>query len=208
MAQTLLDFMKCSWDLLRETKPWSMQGVKGVYGFVSKAFRFFADPNNLYDGPEKDEEVLKTTHKTIKKITEDLEAFKFNTPISQLMILTNLCVKKKKVSKETAEVFSLLLSPYAPHAAEEIYALLGNSKSLAHSEWPLFKEELTKDDQITMAVQVNGKTRATIEVDAGIGKDEFLSLAKKDERIQKYLKDGKIVKEIYVPGRICNLVVK
>lgn len=192
---------------LEKTKPWSMNGVKGVYGFISKAYRLLADKENIHTGTE-DIETQKLLHKTIKKVTSDIEEMKFNTAVSQMMIFTNHITKVKKVTKETAEKFALILSPFAPHAAEEIWASCGHTQTLAYEKWPSFDEILAKDDMITMAVQINGKTRATIDVAADISKEDFMNLAKQDEKVAKYLASGTLVKEIYVPGKICNLVIK
>ncbi len=190
---------------LEKTKPWSMNGVKGVFNFLAKAYKTFAN-TELYT--EDSTETLKLLHKTIKKVTSDIEDMKFNTAVSALMIFTNHCAKEKKFSKETASIFALLVSPLAPHAGEELWEITGHTSSLAYEAWPTFNEELAKDDLITMAVQVMGKTRATLDVPADIAKDDFLKLAKEDERISKYLEGKTIVKEIYVPGKICNFVAK
>ncbi len=190
---------------LEKTKPWSMNGVKGVFGFLAKAYRTFADTS--LHGKDSDETV-KLLHKTIKKVTTDIEEMKFNTAVSALMIFTNHCAKEKKFSKETATLFSLLVSPLAPHMAEELWQICGNNESLAYANWPAFNEELAKDDLITMAVQVMGKTRATLDVPADISKDEFLKLAKENEKVAKQLEGKTIVKEIYIPGKICNFVAK
>lgn len=190
---------------LEKTKPWSMNGVKGVYNFLSKAFKTFGN-SELYtdDSPE----TIKQLHKTIKKVTHDIEEMKFNTAVSQLMIFTNHCSKEKKFSKETAATLALILSPMAPHASEEIWKITGSNHSLAYVKWPEFDEALAKDDLITMAVQVMGKTRTTLDVPADISKDDFLKLAKEDEKVAKFLEGKKIIKEIYVPGKICNFVAK
>ena len=188
---------------LEKQKPWSMNGVKGVYNFLSKAFKTFAN-TDLYT--DDSEETLKQLHKTIKKVTSDIEEMKFNTAVSQLMIFTNHCAKEKKFSKETAAVFALLLSPLAPHAGEELWKITGHQESLAFVAWPKFDEALAKDDLITMAIQVMGKTRGTIDVPADISKEDFLTQAK--EKVAKYLEGKTIVKEIYVPGKICNFVAK
>ncbi len=190
---------------LEKTKPWSMNGVKGVYNFLSKAYKTFAD-TSLYS--EDSEETTKLLHKTIKKVTSDLEEMKFNTAVSAMMIFTNHVAKEKKFSKETAQTFALILSPMAPHAGEEIWKLCGNEKTLAYEAWPKFDEALAKDDLITMAVQVMGKTRATLDVPADISKEDFLKLAKENEKVAKQLEGKTIVKEIYVPGKICNFVAK
>lgn len=180
--------------------------MKGVSNFLHRAYRFFADPAHIVDTAES-EETLKMLHKTIKKVTSDIEGMRFNTGISQLMIFTNHCYKVEKVSRETAKAFALLLSPYAPHAGEEIWQFLGGTKSLAYEAWPKFDEALAKDDLITVAVQVNGKLRATLEVSPDIAQDEILAMAKDNEGVKKHM-IGAIVKEIYVPGKIVNIVVK
>lgn len=192
---------------LEKVKPWQTKGVKGVHSFLRKSFTFYGNKENTYEGEEKDQDVLKTLHKTIKKVTEDIENMRFNTAISALMVMNNEVIKKGSVSVETAKSFALLLSPMAPHAAEEIWANLGGEKTLAYETWPEFNADLAKDDLITMAVQVNGKTRTTLEVPADIAKEDFLAMAKADEKVAKFL-TGTIVKEIYVPGRICNIVVR
>lgn len=192
---------------LEKTKPWSMNGVKGVYNFLNRVNRFFLDQNNYIDDAGEDSTNVKELHKMIKKVTEDIEAMHFNTGISSMMIFVNHIYKTGKVSRNSAEKFALILSPYAPHLAEEIWAFVGHDKTLVHEKWPDFNPELAKDDLITIAVQINGKTRGTFEVAADISKDEFMKIVKSDEKISKYL-EGTIVKEIYVPGKICNFVVK
>lgn len=190
---------------LEKTKPWSMNGVKGVSNFLTKAFKTFADNSNY---TKDSDETLKLLHKTIKKVTSDIDEMKFNTAVSQMMIFTNHCTKEKKFSCDTAATFALLLSPFAPHAGEEIWEICGHKETLAYTSWPKFDEALAKDDLITMAIQVMGKTRSTIEVSADISKEDFLAQAKADANIAKYLEGKTIVKEIYVPGKICNFVVK
>ena len=191
---------------LERTKPWQIQGVKGVYNFMRRVFEFFGNPEHIKSG-EEDADVLKELHKTIKKVGEDIEALKFNTAISQMMIFTNLVYKKGKVTMETAKLFATTIAPFSPHAAEEIWEICGGKESITKQSWPVYNPELTKEDLITMAVQVNGKTRGTFEVPKEIQKDEFFAIVKADEKIKKYL-EGNIVKEIFVPGKICNFVVK
>lgn len=190
---------------LDKVKPWSPSGTKGVYNFLNRVHRFFFDPTNYADS--EDQSNVKELHKLIKKVTSDIEQMHFNTAISGMMIFVNHIYKSGKVTKDTAATFALLLSPFAPHIAEELWSILGHSKTLAYHTWPTFDEALAKDDTITMAVQVNGKTRATFDVPADITKEDFFALAKADEKLAKFL-EGTIVKEIYVPGKICNFVVK
>ncbi|MGZ3786956.1 MAG: leucine--tRNA ligase [Bacteriovorax sp.] len=191
---------------LEKVKPWKEDGVKGVFNFLNRSYRFFADPAHIATGTES-EETLKILHKTIKKVTGDYDNLRFNTAISQLMIFINHCYKVGKVTKETAETFALLLSPMAPHVGEELWSLLGHENTLTYEAWPKFDETLAKDDTITVAVQVNGKLRATLEVEPTITQEEILAMAKADENVAKNL-TGTIVKEIYVPGKIVNFVVK
>jgi leucyl-tRNA synthetase len=190
---------------LEKVKPWNAAGVKGVFNFLNRAHRFFLDQNNYAES--EDSSNIKELHKLIKKVTEDIEEMRFNTAISQMMIFTNHCYKAGKITKETGRTFALVISPFAPHLAEELWSSLGGNKSLAYEKWPAFNEELAKDDTITMAVQVNGKTRGTFDVPADISKEDFFAIVKADERIARYLQ-GTIVKEVYVPGKICNFVVK
>lgn len=191
---------------LEKVKPWNENGVKGVYNFLGRAYRFFADPAHIQGGAES-EETLKQLHKTIKKVTEDYEGLRFNTAISALMIFVNHCYKAGKVSKETAKTFAILLAPMAPHLGEELWEMHGGKTTLTFAPWPEFDEALAKDDTITVAVQVNGKLRATLEVDPTITQVDILAMAKADENVAKNLV-GTIVKEIYVPGKIVNFVVK
>jgi leucyl-tRNA synthetase len=192
---------------LEKTKPWSMNGVKGVYNFLNRVYRFMLDKNNYMDDGNEPISNVKELHKLIKKVTEDIENMRFNTAISQMMIFTNHVYKTGKISRETAEKFALILCPFAPHLGEEIWNFLGHSETLTFEKWPEFNSELAKDDLITIAVQINGKTRGTFEVAPEISKEDFFALVKADEKIAKYLA-GTIVKEIYVPGKICNFVVK
>lgn len=191
---------------LEKVKPWKEEGVVGVNNFLNRVYRFFAQSSKV-NATVENEETVKLLHKTIKKVTEDIEHMRFNTAISSMMIFTNHCYKVGTVTKETAGTFALLLSPFAPHLGEEIWNRLGHSTTLAYVAWPSFDEALAKDDLITVAVQVNGKLRGTLEVAPDIAQADVIELAKADENVKKFL-TGAIVKEIYVPGKIVNLVVK
>ena len=192
---------------LEKVKPWQTTGVKGVFNFISRSFKFLTEPNNISDKAE-DVDIEKMLHKTIKKVGDDIEKMRFNTAISQMMIFTNLCYKKKKVTLNTAKAFTQLLSPFAPHVAEELWEILGNSETISYHKWPSYDEQLAKDDLITIAIQVNGKTRSKLQVAADISRDDFLNAAKEDPTVVKFISDKNIIKEIYIPGKICNFVVK
>ena len=192
---------------LERVKPWSMQGVKGVSNFLVKSYNFFGNKDHLTKDKE-DPQTLKLLHQTIKKVSSDIEELKFNTAISQLMIFTNHCHKIKSISNETAKTFALLLSPFAPHLGEELWQICGQDQTLAYASWPTHQEELTKEDKMNFPVQVNGKTKVVIEVDADISKDDLLELVKNHEKIKKLLDGKNLVKEIVVPKKIINLIIK
>jgi len=153
---------------------------------------------------------LKVLHEAIKKVTDDIENMRFNTAISALMIFTNEARQWEELPSEIAKPFVKLLSPFAPHIAEELWSYLGSDQTIAYEKWPELKEEYLVEDTISYPIQVNGKVRANIEISADKAKDkEFvISVAKEQENIQKYLDGSTIVKEIFVPERIINFVIK
>ncbi|MCK5073588.1 MAG: leucine--tRNA ligase [Bacteriovoracaceae bacterium] len=192
---------------LEKVKPWSEKGIHGVYNFLNRAHRFLSDKDNLTLNVE-DPETLKQLHKTVKKVTEDTEKMRFNTAISQMMIFINHCYKAKKITMDTAKTFSLILSPYAPHLSEELCSIYGVTGSNAYEKWPDFDEKLATDELVTIAIQINGKKRGTLDVLPDISKDEFLKLVMENTNVKRFIDGMDIIKEIYVPGKICNVVVK
>ena len=154
------------------------------------------------------EELNKTLHKTIKKVTNDTATLNFNTAISQMMVLVNEMNRLDVIPKTVLETLALLLSPYTPHLAEELWEMLGHQPSIANEAWPTYDEALCREDTIEMVVQVNGKLRARIPMLKSAGKEEMLDTAKKNEKIIPYLDGKTLVKEIVVPGKLVNLVVK
>ncbi len=189
------------------TKPWDDKGVKGVFGFLGRAFRFMSSHENITNGAE-DPEILKSLHYTIKKAEGDIETLRFNTAISQMMIFINLANKKGKVTLETANTFTKVLAPFAPHAAEELWSLLGNKNSLAYEPWPLFNEEYLKEDNFDYPVSFNGKTRYNISLPVNMLKEEIIKIVLADERSQKWLGGNTPSNIIVVPCRIVNIVIK
>ena len=185
-----------------ESIPWSTKGVVGVRRFLEKIW-------NLQEkvGKKESEEVTRELHKTIKKVSEDVEEMKYNTAVSQMMILVNKMQAAESVSKKTFETFLTIFAPFAPHLAEEIWSALGNKKSVTFEPWPKFDPKLAKDETIQLPIQVNGKLRGTIEVAADISEKEATKLAQDDENVKKYLDGQKIKKVIYVPGRLINFVI-
>jgi leucyl-tRNA synthetase len=160
----------------------------------------------MQEKKQEDKEIETLLHKTIKKVTEDIEAFRFNTAISSLMILANKMEKAPSLSPVTCKLFTVLLSPFAPHIAEELWQKLGYTTSIFLESWPEYNEALTKDDHITLVLQVNGKVRDKLEVEADIGEEEAKKIAFKSEKIQKYLNGNNPKKIIYVPGKLVNIV--
>ncbi|MEW4561953.1 leucine--tRNA ligase [Bremerella sp. JC770] len=200
---------------LEATKPWAMDGVKGVRGFLDRAWRMLIDHNAeelilnaAIQDVEPTEEQNKMLHRTLKSVTNDLTNLSFNTAIARLMEFTNFFTKESTRPKQAMEWFALMLSPLAPHLAEEFWQLLGHGNTLAYEPWPQFVESYTKDNEIEVPVQIMGKVRGRITVPADIKKDDLEALAKADPRVQELLEGKQIVKTIVVPGRLVNFVVK
>nr|WP_300002343.1 leucine--tRNA ligase [Tissierella sp.] len=188
-----------------KSAPWSENGVKGCRRFLDRVWKL---QEILVGGEGYTKELETIIHKTIKKVSEDFEHLKFNTGIAALMSLSNEFNDLGKITKDDLKTFIILLNPVAPHITEEMWENLGLEGYLHDTTWPEFDEEKTHDKVITLPVQVNGKVRGTIEVDADITKEDAMEKAKLDENIKKFLEDKTIVKEIFIPGRIFNIVVK
>ncbi len=198
---------------LEQVKPWSTKGVDGVNRFLNRAWRLLVDEETgelKVSDVDADKDQLKILHTAIKKVTEDVEAMRFNTAISALMIFVNEANSWKSVPNSVANDFVKLLNPFSPHIAEELWNKLGNECTISYTDWPAFNEEYLKEDEIMYPVQVNGKVRADIFVpaDKAKNKDYVLEIAKSENKVKKYLAEGNLVKEIFVPGRIINFVVK
>jgi leucyl-tRNA synthetase len=190
---------------LEAVKPWDDKGVKGVLNFLSRSFRLIADPQNITTG-EEDSEVLRSLHQTIKKVTEDIENMRFNTAISAMMIFLNTAIKKGKVTKDTASKYVRILSPFAPHVAEELWESLGNNNTLAYEPWPVAEEKYLKSDTFVCPISVNGKKRFEIILPVGLPKEEVIKIVLDDERARKWIGTA-TPKVIVVPDRIVNIVV-
>ncbi len=191
---------------LDERKPWAENGVKGVFNFLARIYRFFADTNNIVEGDE-DPEVLKLLHQTIQKVEFDIEHLKFNTGISALMIFNNLAIKKGKVSKSSAQIFALILAPYAPHMAEELWSLYGNDKTLAYEHWPKVDESLLVENTFEYPVSFNGKMRFKLELPVDVQKDAAEEAVLNDKRSAKWIGDKTVRKFIFVPKKIINVAI-
>ena len=147
-------------------------------------------------------------HKAIKKVSEDIEEMKFNTAVSTFMTMTNEFYKAKKINKAEYMTFIQLLNPFAPHMTEELNQILGGKEELAYKEWPTFDPAKTIDDVISIPVQMNGKLKAVVEVAKEASEEEVKAIVAANETVQRALEGKNVVKEIYVKGKIYNIVVK
>jgi leucyl-tRNA synthetase len=188
---------------LEAVKPWQTSGIDGVRRFLDRSFLALTGP--IADAC--DDETKRLLHKTIKKVGEDIEALRFNTAISAMMILVNRLRELESVPREAAEAYALILSPFAPHLGEELWQRLGHGESLAHAPWPTFDPALVKDDTREIGVQVNGKVRGAVNLAVTASQDEAVAEARKDAKIHAFLEGKAIKKIIYVPGKILNFIV-
>jgi leucyl-tRNA synthetase len=200
---------------LEAVKPWSTAGVVGVRGFLDRAWRLIVDDraeelklNEAVQAIEPTEEQLRTLHKTIKYVTEDIRRMEFNTAIARMMEFTNFFTKQSVRPRAVVEPFVLILSPFAPHIAEELWQLLGHDKTLAYEPWPKYDETLTQDANVEIPVQILGKLRGKVVVPAGSDQATIVAAAHADKRIAELLAGKQVVKTVVVPGKLVNFVVK
>jgi len=191
---------------LEVSKPWSDQGVAGARKFINRVWTFFTNEENIVDGNV--DELTKVYNQTVKKVTDDFENLAFNTAISQMMIFVNACYKAGKCPKEYALGFIKMFSCICPHAGEEMWSELGNADTIAYEKWPTYDEEAIKEDTVEIGVQINGKVKGTVEIAVDEESESAIAKAKEVESVKKAIEGKNIVKEIYVKGRIINIVVK
>ncbi|NTU66491.1 MAG: leucine--tRNA ligase [Candidatus Moranbacteria bacterium] len=185
-------------------KPWNTKGIVGMQRFLDKVWRF---SETVSDSNEPDVKIQSLLHKTIKKVTADIEDFHFNTAVSQLMILANAMEKETVIFKDEYGKFLILLSPFAPHIAEELWSRIGNDKSIFLESWPEYDAELAKDEEAEVVIQVNGKVRDKMTVSADMDEEEMKALAIASEKVQAHISGKEIRKIIVVKGRLVSIVV-
>ena len=186
--------------------PWSNAGIKGCRRFIE---RYWNLQSILVDGEAIRPEMENSFHKAIKKVSYDIENLKFNTAIAALMALMNVIAEKGSINKAELSVFTMLLNPFAPHVTEEVWSEMKLGEGMVTEQiWPKYDESKCKDDVIEIVVQVNGKVRTRLSVAADIQKDDAIALAKAEDRIAAEINGKNVVKEIYVPGKLVNIVVK
>ncbi len=195
---------------INQSKPWDSNGIDGCFRFLRKVWNIFYPKNGDWavtdDAPTK--ENLKTLHKLIKKVSEDIEVFSYNTSIPAFMIAVGELAQQKCTSREVLQQVVVLLAPFAPHIAEELWHTLGNSTTVCDAQWPQYDEQYLKEDSQTLSISFNGKTRFTLEFPADASKEYIQETTLASEQAQKYLEGKQVVKVIVVPGRIVNIVIK
>jgi len=187
-----------------QAAPWNPQSIKGCKRFLERFYNLL----DIVSGTGFTPELEKHLHKLIKKVTSDIDSMKFNTAIAAMMGVLNTIYEVGKITKDELSLFAVILSPFAPHVAEEVYSALGNKGLVSLAKWPEYDESKTVDDTVMIPVQVNGKVRATVSIPNGASKEAAIEIAKADEKIKACVDGKTIVKEIVVPGKIINIVVK
>ena len=194
---------------LEQSKPWDTKGIDGVNRFLKKFWKLFFDGDELAVTDEKaTPEELKVLHKLIGKEEYDIEHFSFNTTVSAFMIALNELGALKCRKREILEPMTVLLSPFAPHIAEELWSLLGHGESISYASFPVFNPALAADDSVKYPVSFNGKMRFTVELPKSMSPAEVEAAVRGMEQTARWVADKTIVKVIVVPGRIVNIVVK
>ena len=187
-----------------QAAPWNTQSIKGCKRFLERVYNLL----DIVSGEGVTPELEKHFHKLIKKVTSDIDSMKFNTAIAAMMGVINTIYEVGKITKDELSVFAKLLSPFAPHLAEEIYSSLGNAELVSLAKWPEYDESKTSDDTIEMPVQVNGKVKSLVMIAKDAAKDDVLKTAYADDKVKAAIEGKTVIKEIVVPGKIINIVVK
>src|SRR5947208_1557411 len=194
--------------------PWSPQGISGVESFLNRLWGIVLDgagESAPADAGAADDEALRLIHKTTKRVTDDIERFRYNTMLAALMEGTNGLLRLRgrvstRVWREASERMTLMVAPSAPHIGEELWHRLGHEASVHLQTWPDYDEEMTVDRQITLVLQVNGKVRDRIDVPADISEEDARRLAAENPKVQAHLDGGTVRQVVYVPGRLVNIV--
>jgi leucyl-tRNA synthetase len=196
---------------LEAVKPWQTKGVEGVHRFLSRFWRLIVDQDSgalKVTEDSLDKATERAVHVTIKKVTEDIEGVRLNTAIASMMELVNHLVKNGISARAALEPLTQLLAPFAPHLAEEAWALLGHEGGISYVTWPSFDPTKLVADEVVYPVQVNGKLRAQLALSASVSKEEALAAAKAESNVARYLEGKELAREIFVPKRMINFVVK
>ena len=202
---------------VEQSKPWDTNGIDGCHRFLKKFWALFYGVNRaneaggqdglIVDDAEPSKEALKSVHKLIKKVTQDIEVFSYNTSISAFMICVNELAQLKCYNRELLKTLVILIAPFAPHIAEELWEALGEQGSVCDSQWPTWNEEYLVENSVKMGIAFNGKTRFDMEFPADASNDDIQQSVLADERAAKYVEGFDIKKVIIVPKRMVNIVL-
>ena len=189
---------------IEQFKPWDIQGINGVHNFLKKVWRFVCD--NKLSSSKPNTEEYKIIHKCIKKVTQDLNRYSFNTVVSHLMICINELSKINCYKKEVIDLFIILLSPYAPFISSEIWKILGNENLVNDAKWPVHDEKYLLEDTSNYAVSFNGKVRFTVQLEKNLTKEDIHNTILKHPKTENYLKSQSVDRIIIIPNKIINVV--
>jgi leucyl-tRNA synthetase len=199
---------------IEDANDWDTSGVPGMRRFLDRVWRLVWDDRNdrmskqIAEGDSDDVDLERQLHRAIKKVSDSIESLRFNTAISEMMIFVNEATKAECLPRTWVETFLKILSPFAPHVAEELWLRLGNDEDLLKEKWPTQDASKLRTDTITLAVQVDGKLRGTVEVPTTFDKEDVMKAVRAHEKVSEFLRSRTVEREIYVPGRLVNLVTK
>jgi leucyl-tRNA synthetase len=196
---------------IERPKPWSTQGLAGINRFLNRIWRLFIEEDGTLTDKITDDpasrQLTKVYHETVKILTEHIESSRFNTAISQLMVFINECYKEETLNRLYMNGFVKLLSPFAPHLAEELWEKMGNTDELTYSSWPEYEEKYLMEETVDYPVQINGKVRTVITVPKNISREDLEAIVFENDRVQKYMAGKSIRKFIVIPEKIITLVI-
>ena len=195
---------------MEQSKPWDTNGIDGCHRFLRKFWALFWDKDGQLqaDDSKPTAENLKSLHKLIKKVSGDIEEFSYNTSIPAFMVCTTELAQQQCRSREVLEQLAVLIAPFCPHIAEELWEALGHETTVCDAPWPKWNDEYLVESTVKMPVQFNGKVRFTLELPADMAKEEIEKKALSAPEAAKYMEGMQVVKTVVVPGRIINIVVK
>ena len=197
---------------LDKAKPWSTTGLQGCSRFIKKLWSVLVDDEGVLSSnvieKKDDKETLQALNMMIKKISDNLDQIQFNTCVSEFMIFTNHIQKLESINIDTIRSFIIIMNPFMPHLAQELWELIGETNELTYQAWPDYDKDLVISDEIVIPIQINGKRRSEIHISANESESEVIAKAKSDDKIASYLKNTTIIKEIYIKGKILNIVIK
>ena len=194
---------------ISQSKPWDSNGIDGCYRFLRKLWALYWNKGTfLPNDAEPSKESLKTLHKLIKKVSEDIEAFSYNTSVPAFMIAVQELTQQRCSSSKILGELAVLIAPFAPHIAEELWHSIGHDGSVCDAQWPMYDEKYLHEDNVTLSISFNGKTRFTMEFPVEASKEDIAKAALESPQSQKYLDGFTVVKTIVVPGKIVNIVLK